>query len=83
MPKYKIERIRDGEAIQWTGENKEEVLAFLGSSGGYSSGGFPEGMWVYALSTTRDFIGIGCWIFRGRSGYLSTYPKDSIFTILD
>lgn len=65
------------EAKQWTGANKQEILAFIGDSGSYRSGGAPEGIFIKTLEG-EHFANIGDWIIRGVAGEF--YPcKPDIF----
>jgi hypothetical protein len=65
------------DTIQWTGNNKLEILDFIGGHGCYRSGGVPEGIFIFTLEG-EHFANVGDWIIKGIKGEF--YPcKPDIF----
>lgn len=66
------------EAIQWTGDNLEQLWDAFGAGGIYGPTGKNPDHLIIATLEGDMRAGVGCWILRGHAGEL--YPcRDDIF----
>jgi len=60
------------EAMQWTGDNRQEILDFIGVEGGFWHDGI---MVIYTLEGTLN-ASYGDWIIKGVKGEFYPFKPD-------